>query len=360
MNIHYITSSGSKSGGARQALYIASGMAERGHDVTFFIPHDGELPELEPDLRWIRLPESHKQWRAFIESHLPAPQTPVVFHAFHNKACKLLTWWGWLWRKRKIATLINRGVIYRPGNPLPYWSPGLDAITVNSEACSRVLGRIGAPKSKRHVIYNGIPDDRGTPQRTREEVRAELGMDDFAGLVFGTVGNNKPVKGFDPLLKAYAQADLPDSRLFLIGADPAQWEDVIRELGLEGRAVCLGRKNHVSDYLQVFDVFVISSLSESLPNTLLEAWMCGLPILSTRVGGIPEIMDDSGILVRPNKPQEMAAAMRRLYEHPEERETFSRRARELSAHYTLQHKLDKLESLYSSLLLRKGYAYGGN
>lgn len=358
MNIHYITSSGSKSGGARQALYIAQGMARRGHDVTFFIPHDGELPELDPDLRWRRMPESPKAWRGFIESQLPAPQIPTVFHAFHNKACKLLTWWGWLWRRRKIVTLINRGVIYRPGNPLPYWSPGLDAITVNSEACSRVLGRIGAPGSKRHVIYNGIPADRGTPRRSADEVRRELGMENFKGLVFGTVGNNKPVKGFGPLLAGYAKADLPESRLFMIGADPAQWGDTIRDLGLEGRAVCLGRRSHVADYLQVFDVFVIASLSESLPNTMLEAWMCGLPILSTKVGGIPEILGGSGLLVPPGKPDEMARAMRLLHDEPGRRQKFSREALRLSDEFTLERKLDRLEALYASLLLRKGYVYG--
>ncbi len=358
MNIHYITSSGSKSGGARQALYIAQGMMRRGHDVTFFIPQDGELPELAPDIRWIRLPESPREWRPFIESRLPGPQTPTVIHAFHNKACKLLTWWGWLWRQRKIVTIINRGVIYRPGNPLPYWSPGLDAITVNSEACSRVLGRIGAPKSKRHVIYNGIPRDRGTPQRPAAEVRGELGISSFSGLVFGSVVNNKPVKGIAPLLKAHARADLPDTRLFLIGADPGQWDAMIRDLGLEGRAVCLGRKRHVADYLQIFDVFVIASLSESLPNTLLEAWMCGLPVLSTNVGGIPEILGKSGILVRPGRPEEMAAAMRRLHNSPDERGEFAAQARLLSAEYTLEHKVDRLEALYAGLLLRKGYAYG--
>ena len=91
MRVIIITSSSNRSGGTRQALYQAKGLAGRGHDVTLCLPADSTFWEIEPDPLWHKLPENTSQWRAAVERLLPEnPSTPTIVHAYHNKAVKLV------------------------------------------------------------------------------------------------------------------------------------------------------------------------------------------------------------------------------------------------------------------------------
>ena len=209
MRVIIITSSSNRSGGTRQAVYQAQGLSERGHDVALCLPHDStlwELPNAASNPLWNMLPEDPAQHRTYVESLFPSPDTPTIVHAFHNKAVKRVAWWGLFWRNRKLACVAHRGVIYRPGNPLPYLSPSMKAFLPNSEACARAISWC-CPKHKIHVIPNGIPDDRVIPTRPASAVKQELDIPEQA-LIFTYVGNNNPAKGIEPLLKAFSSACL--------------------------------------------------------------------------------------------------------------------------------------------------------
>ncbi|EMG38594.1 hypothetical protein PCS_00224 [Desulfocurvibacter africanus PCS] len=101
MNIIFISSAENKSGGARQALYLATGMQGRGHDVLFFVPEKSQLPELDPELAWRFLPASHRLWRKTVEEEVLL-RAPAVVHAYHNRALKKLAWWGLAWHRLEV------------------------------------------------------------------------------------------------------------------------------------------------------------------------------------------------------------------------------------------------------------------
>mgnify|MGYP003612069353 CR=1 FL=1 len=94
MNIIYLTSSTNKSGGTRQAMYLARGMEKRGHTVLFFVPKKSSMPALDPEWSGWRLLGTPNTWRADIEAAIQSMNGPIVVHAFHNAAVKRLSWWG--------------------------------------------------------------------------------------------------------------------------------------------------------------------------------------------------------------------------------------------------------------------------
>lgn len=355
MRLMFMTSSSSLSGGTRQAMYLAQGLMEQGHDLTFLVPHDAEITGLDDRIRWVRLPERRADWRTAAQAELPPAGEPCIVHAFHNKANKKLAWWGLSWRRRGCVCLGYRGVIYRPSNPLPYWSPGVDCFTVNSEACGRVLRTVGLSRSRMAVVHNGIPQGRVTPALGRDAMREALGIAP-GQLVFGSVAGDKPVKGVEYLLRGFAQAvaDGLDARLVVCGARPARWDALAAELGVADRAVFTGRVENVADHLQVFDAFFLPSLSESMPNVLLEAFFFGLPCVGTDVGGVPELIDDNGLLVPRKDAAAIARAMQKMAADADLRAVWGRASRAKSTRFTLETKLRASIDLYNDLLARRG------
>lgn len=355
MRMIFMTSSSSLSGGTRQAMYSARGLMERGHKVIFLVPHNAEITDLDAGIDWRKLPERRSRWRAEAERALPPAGTPCIAHAFHNKANKHLAWWGLSWRKRGCVCLGYRGVIYRPSNPLPYWSPGVDCFTANSEACARILRSVGLPRKRLEVVYNGIPASRVTPGTSLDAMRAELGLP--AGVpVLGTVAGDKPVKGVEHLLRGFAKAthEGMDARLVLVGAREARWGDMARKLGIAERTLFRGRIENVADHLQIFDAFFLPSLKESLPNVVLEAFFFGLPVVASRVGGLPELVDDNGILVPPADADALASAMHEICADAERRKSWGLASLRHSAAFTMEAKVQRTVEVYNSLLARRG------
>lgn len=355
MKVIYMTSSSSLSGGTRQAMYQARGMMERGHDVTFFVPHNAEITGLDDGIQWIHLPEKRSEWKAEVQNALPEPGTPSIVHAFHNKANKKLAWWGLGLRKRGAVCLGYRGVIYRPSNPLPYWSPGIDCFTANSHACGKVLRSVGLPEKRLEVVYNGIPTSRITPAVSRKAMRSELGVSK-TDLVFGTVAGDKPVKGVEWLLKGFAKAVQSglDAKLVLVGARPKRWDSLAAELGITDRIFLRGRVENVADHLQAFDVFLLPSLSESMPNVLLEAFFFGLPAIASDIGGVPELVDGNGLLVPPKDPDAIARAMGKALD-PDLRRIWSKASFAAAPQFTIDAKIRRSVEVYNLLLERRGF-----
>ena len=166
----------------------------------------------------------------------------------------------------------------------------------------------------------------------RALVRSELALDDDE-LLFLAVANLRPEKGYDVLLeaaKAIADSDLP-IRMAAVGRGPLR--DVLRarhlELGLGDRFQFLGQRDDVLQLLAGADAFVLASHHEGLPVALMEATSVGLPIVASRVGGIPQVLEDEvdAILVPPGEPGLLAEAMKRLASDPILRDRLGQRAK---------------------------------
>ena len=166
------------------------------------------------------------------------------------------------------------------------------------------------------TVYNGIDTDKFSDSTyTRQEVRTHLGLAIKDAFVFGTVGRLTKVKGQKVLLRAFAKVirKYPNSWLVITGKGALETElrRLAMELNINKHVVFLGFRKDIPDILQAYDAFILPSFSEGLPLSLLEAMATGIPVISSRVGGVPEILDsfDQKIMVTPSSVKELSAAM---------------------------------------------------
>jgi glycosyltransferase involved in cell wall biosynthesis len=187
--------------------------------------------------------------------------------------------------------------------------------TVSESERARYL-RCGFPERRSRTVYNGVDIAIPDPSDQRRRIRASLGIPAETTVVIH-VGRLSPEKGHSLLLDAVAgiASQGLDFRLLCAGDGPlrpAIEKDCIR-LGLEERVQFLGFRTDVSGLLAASDLLVLPSLSEAFPMVLLEAMACGLPVLASRVGGVPELVEDGreGWLVEPGD----LAGLRRALDH---------------------------------------------
>jgi glycosyltransferase involved in cell wall biosynthesis len=124
-------------------------------------------------------------------------------------------------------------------------------------------------------------------------------------------------------------------------------------LGIEDSVRFMGFRRDIADLLACLDVFVLSSFSEGLSLTLLEAAAMGLPVVATRVGGNPEVVqhEQTGLLVPSDVPEAMASALARLLQDPSERFRLGNQGREsYREHFTLSAMLRQYTTLYRRLM----------
>ena len=185
----------------------------------------------------------------------------------------------------------------------------------------------------------------------RAAVRAELGVAQ-GELLFMTVANLRPQKGYDVLLEAartIADRGLP-VRIAAVGRGPLSTTLHTRhvDLGLGDRFQFLGQRDDVLRLLAGADAFVLASLHEGLPVALMEATSVGLPIVATSVGGVPQILEDGvdGLLVPPGDPDALVGAMTRLALDPGLRDRLGRRAKLRSSMFDIEEATRTLGDIY--------------
>ena len=203
----------------------------------------------------------------------------------------------------------------------------------NCEAVARRLTKVEriAP-AKIQVVRTGIEPLAAPDPVVAKALRGEwniLGN----GLAIGTVANFRSAKGHFVLIEAAKRvlAQFPEAVFVWAGDGPlrrALQEKISRE-GLEKNFRLLGFVENATVCHGAFDVFVLPSLWEGLPRVLLEAMSLGLPIVATRVGGIPEILTDGvdSLLVGPNDPNALADALLVVLRSKQTRDTFGRNAK---------------------------------
>lgn len=181
-------------------------------------------------------------------------------------------------------------------------------------------------------IRNGI-ELNALPDRSRcSATRKAFGVPDDVCLI-GSVGRLTPVKGFPHLLKAVqilTEQGL-HVKLWLVGDGILNQElrRLAQDSGVAEQVVMLGHRQDTYELLQAMDMFVLPSLHEGIPMALLEAMAVGLPVIATRVGGIPEVIEDrvSGILVEPGDPDDLALMCRKLMHDAASAERLGKAAR---------------------------------
>ncbi len=166
------------------------------------------------------------------------------------------------------------------------------------------------------VIYNGIDTTTAVPEPKAQWRRDfQFTEQDF---IIGTVGNLRAIKGHRYLIEAMPAIlqKQPTAQLVLIGQGPEEknLNALAQKLKVTDKVRFLGYRKDARQMIEMFDIFVLPSLSEGFPNVLLEAMLARVPIVATRVGGVPEIIEDaqSGLLVQPEEADDLARAVIRM------------------------------------------------
>jgi glycosyltransferase involved in cell wall biosynthesis len=244
----------------------------------------------------------------------------------------------------------------RWANVLTYrWA---DAVIAVSEAVAAgVRPYIKGDRPRLVTIVNALDaDGMTTTPETREAVRREFGIPADAPLVV-TVGNLRPVKGHTVLLAAARRvlAAEPRARFLIVGVGPLA-EHLPREarrLGLDGQVIFAGFRADATPIIAASDVYVLPSLDEGLPVSLLEAMALGRAVVATRVGGIPEVVlpDRTGILVEPNDPERLAWEVLGLLQTPERRRQLGEAAQAAARQrYGMGSMVTAVEQLYREVV----------
>lgn len=227
-------------------------------------------------------------------------------------------------------------------------------VTVSFDLRQWLLTTVRLPAAKLVTIHNGVDIGRfGAGERSAG--RRALRLPGHA-VVVGAVGRLDPVKDHAGLLQAFSvlRTDQPSAELVIVGDGPcrADLERQIQELGLTGHVHLLGMRQDVPLLLRGFDVFVLPSLAEGISNTILEAMATGLPVVATRVGGNPELVEHgaTGALVPAANPLVQAAALRCYVEDAGLRESHGAAGRRrVMQHFTLERMAQAYRDLYLSI-----------
>jgi L-malate glycosyltransferase len=177
----------------------------------------------------------------------------------------------------------------------------------------------------------------------------------------GTVRGLEPVYGIDTLLRAFArfsESVRQDTTLTIVGDGTrrAEYEALAQSLGIGGKTRFLGRipNEELTSHLNELDLFVAPSRSEGFGVAVLEAAACGIPSIVSRVGALPEIVDDgvTGVLIPPEDELALVSALERLCRAPEIRRRMGRAARErVEKTYSWQVSVDTMIALYQKVSL---------
>ncbi len=230
-------------------------------------------------------------------------------------------------------------------------------VGVTSDVAEIIHTRDNTPKNKIIVISNGVDTERFNVDRSEGlRVRRELGLPDDA-IVVGTVARLTWEKALDVLIEAVfiLVKIIPQLRCVIVGDGYLHKElaKCIESFGLQKQVLLTGARLDVPDMMAAFDIFALSSKSEGLPVSILEAMSAGKPIVSTNVGGIPEVITDrnEALLMEPGDPQSLATAISELVADPQLAADLGRRASQLVAEqYSITATVRKLQDLYIGLV----------
>jgi glycosyltransferase involved in cell wall biosynthesis len=236
----------------------------------------------------------------------------------------------------------------------------VDRVTAVSKTVANAhISKGTTKKNKIHIIYNGV-ELKDNQAKEIPSIRRNMDIKDDNFLLL-TVGGLRKVKGHIFLFNALKMLKEKGLKFKLMvvgkGSERRKLEKEIIERDLGSEVALIGEREDISELLAASDAFVLASLWEGLPNTLLEAMAAGLPVIATCVGGIPEVVDDNktGLLVEPKDSDTLAEAIGRIIEGSELRERLAQNARDYAIkNFDIKKTVSDTEKLYEELLKEHG------
>lgn len=233
-----------------------------------------------------------------------------------------------------------------------------DRIMAVSDGIKNDLIKSGINEKRIAMIQNAV-EQNGNKERFTRNRRAKRRLFNIQEkeFVVGYIGRLSEEKGVKYLIEAHTL--LAESgalvKMLIIGDGPQrkELEDLVKNAGSDGSVMFTGFQNDIENWLPAMDVFVLPSLTEGTPMSLLEAMAGGIPVVATAVGGVPQVVDSkkNGILVSPGKPEEIKDAIHVLYNNETLRTRFSQEAQKtVRIKYDIKDWINKIETEYSKVL----------
>lgn len=302
---------------------------------------------------------------------------PALLHAHDHKTNVLAFALGRMFRLPVVTTM--HGNVTRGGRLELYYRlerPALrrmDRVVAVSPDLVDYALEIGLPRERVRLVENAIDLEQFTRRTSVEEAKRRLGLSPDR-LLIGAVGRLSEEKGFDRLIEAFrkgVRTILPErpegccaqkrsdpfseTDLVIVGEGPqrAALEGLIAQRGLEGRVRLVGYQADTVGWFEAMDLFVLSSLREGLPNVVLEAMALEVPVVATRIAGVPRLVADgeNGLLVEPNDVDGLCRAIGHLINEPDLRARFASAARKtIERGYSFEQRMAKIRAIYDEVL----------
>jgi glycosyltransferase involved in cell wall biosynthesis len=216
----------------------------------------------------------------------------------------------------------------------------------------------GVPEDRCVLLQNGIRADEYRRTRSVLAAKESFGVPGDR-LVVGAMGRLSAEKGFDALISVAHRllgAGI-DLELWIIGegADRGRLEGLIKHAGFTDQIKLLGFRQDVVSLYEAMDAFALSSLREGLPNVVLEAMAVGVPVVATRISGVPALIESgkNGILVPPGDSDSLFHALGHVLTDSGLRASLAHEGRAtIERNYTFERRIDRLRGIYDHLLAR--------
>ncbi len=287
------------------------------------------------DLLHVHYAVPHATAAVLAQDMLPPDERPGVITTLHGTD----------------TTLLGRDPGYGPA--IRHSLERSNAVTAVSDYLRGETLRLLGVTRPIEVIHNFF--EPKPPARSRAEIRAELNLRDEAIVLH--LSNLRSVKRIPLLLATAARIQPPGAfkLVILAGGDFSPFEDEVKRLGIADRVIVRSNVVDIESYLQAADVGLFTSESESFCLSILEAMNFSCPSVSTRVGGIPELVEDqvSGLLVPTADPHDLARAVESLLRDPERRAAMGQAAQiRARARFSAASIVPRYEALYHRVCTR--------
>ena len=229
-------------------------------------------------------------------------------------------------------------------------------ISVSKGVQDKLIAEIG--NSKNFIVsYLGVSKNKVHNTNLKKDLRISDNI-----LVLTSIGFDINVKGFDILARAIKllkqDSQLPQFKIVIIGlgkSENLKFQTILKDLDVLDYFILEGIRNDVDDFLFFTDIYLQPSRTEAISLSIMEALMHGIPIIGSKVGGIPEVCVSqcNGLLVEKENPTQLSQAIKTLLENGELRKDLGKNSLLLSNKFKLELNADKLIMLYQNLFKNK-------
>ena len=364
MSLHIVHTESSLGWGGQEIRILTEimGMVQRGHAVTLLAPPASRIFHAaeERGFAVVALPIGRKNISGLLALRRWLKRHPCDVINTHSSTDSWLTALATRFMRHAPPLVRTRHISAAiPNNASTRWlyqSATSFIATTGERLRQQLIDRNGFDPARITSVPTGIDTDRFSPGN-RTIARGQLNLPLNVPIV-GIVATLRSWKGHVYLLEAFARLTDPSALLLIVGDGPQRQnlEQEIVRLNLTGRVLMPGNQRDVTPWLHAMDVFVLPSYAnEGVPQALMQAMSCGVPVISTPIGSITEAVDDgvSGRIVPARDAEKLHQAIQLFLQNPELGAAFGAAARKTAIErFGVDAMLDKMEAIFNQAARR--------